>query len=93
MPSRTQLTGSSTNTLLLTAPPYVFAGVWYWFETWYSDRRNTIYPVILVCIATASMTYIISLATTNFGARYFALMLMPCGSGTFARLSSESACS
>lgn len=73
---------NATNTLLLTAPPYVFAGFWYWGETWYSDRKNTMYPVILVCIGTASITYIISLATTNFGARYFALMFMPCGSGT-----------
>lgn len=28
---------SSINTLLLTAPPYVFAGAYYYVMTWYSD--------------------------------------------------------
>jgi hypothetical protein len=32
---------SSINTLLLTAPPYVFAGAYYYVMTWYSDVRST----------------------------------------------------
>ncbi|WVW81041.1 hypothetical protein I302_103032 [Kwoniella bestiolae CBS 10118] len=71
---------NSINTLLLTAPPYVFAGFFYCGLTWYSDRKNTMYTPILFCLCLASITYIISLATTNTAARYTAMIFMPSGS-------------
>jgi hypothetical protein len=41
------------------------------------QRKNTIYPIILVLISTACVMYIISMSTTNIGARYFAMMMLP----------------
>lgn len=42
-----------------------------------SQRKNTVYPIILVLISIATTTYLIPMATTNVGARYFAMMIMP----------------
>lgn len=44
---------SRTLSLLLTAPPYVLAGIVYYCIMYYSDRKNTVYPLILGCIAIA----------------------------------------
>lgn len=38
---------SSTISLLLTAPPYILAGFVYYFITFWSDRKNTAYPMIM----------------------------------------------
>lgn len=67
----------STDSLLLTAPPYILAGFVYYGITLWSDRRNTVYPIILGCISIAIAMYIIPMATTNVGARYFSMMLLP----------------
>ncbi|CED82120.1 Permease of the major facilitator superfamily [Phaffia rhodozyma] len=64
-------------TLVLTAPPYIFAGFMYFGISYYSDRKDTVYRPILVLIAIACCMYIIALSTTNIGARYFALMCLP----------------
>lgn len=63
--------------LLLTAPPYILAGIVYYWLMWYSDRKNTAYPIILVCIATACVMYIIPMTTLSVGARYFSMMILP----------------
>lgn len=68
---------SSTISLLLTAPPYILAGIVYYWVMFYSDRRNTVYPLILICIAIAIIMYIILMATLNTGARYFSMMILP----------------
>ncbi|CAI7661456.1 unnamed protein product [Penicillium glandicola] len=68
---------SSTISLLLTAPPYILAGAVYYVLMFYSDRKNTVYPIILGCIAIAIGMYIIPMATTNVGARYFSMMILP----------------
>ncbi|RAH40910.1 MFS general substrate transporter [Aspergillus brunneoviolaceus CBS 621.78] len=68
---------SETVSLLLTAPPYILAGAVYYGIMFYSDRRNTVYPLILGCIAIAIAMYVILLATLNIGARYFAMMILP----------------
>lgn len=68
---------SNTISLLLTAPPYVLAGVVYYYLMWYSDRKNTAYPIILACIAIACGMYIIPMTTNNVGARYFSMMILP----------------
>ncbi|CAN8099592.1 unnamed protein product [Discula destructiva] len=68
---------SSTISLLLTAPPYILAAFIYWGITFYSDRKNTVYPIIMVCISIATIMYIIPMATLNVGGRYFAMMVLP----------------
>ncbi|KAF1945613.1 MFS general substrate transporter [Clathrospora elynae] len=68
---------SGTISLLLTAPPYILAGFVYYWLMWYSDRRNTAFPIIIVCISIAMAMYIIPMATVNVGARYFAMMILP----------------
>ncbi|KAK8854953.1 hypothetical protein IAR55_003693 [Kwoniella newhampshirensis] len=70
----------STITLLLTAPPYIFAAAFYMRMTTLNDRRNTIYPIIMGCIALSIVTYVLSMAPQNLKARYTAMMLMPCSS-------------
>ncbi|CAK7231238.1 hypothetical protein SBRCBS47491_007863 [Sporothrix bragantina] len=77
-PSIVQTLGySRLITLLLTAPPYVLAAIWFYVFSTISDRKNIIYPFIVVGIALAAIAYTISLATLNTGARYFAMMLIP----------------
>lgn len=68
---------SKTASLLLTAPPYVLAGGVYYLLMWCSDRRNTVYPLILLCIAIACTMYILPMATLNVGARYTSMMILP----------------
>lgn len=66
--------------LLLTAPPYILAGVLYYGIMWYSDRKNIVYPIIPICAAVAIIMYIIPMATSNVGARYFSMMILPTAS-------------
>lgn len=68
---------SSTISLLLTAPPYILAGGVYYGIMFYSDRKNTVYPIILVCIAISVIMYIIPMTTLNVGARYFSMIMLP----------------
>ena len=68
---------SRTMSLLLTAPPYVLAGFVYYGIMFYSDRKNTVYPIILICIGIATSMYIIPMSTTNVGARYFSMFILP----------------
>lgn len=67
----------STISLILTAPPYILAGAVYYALMWYSDRKNIAYPLIMGCIFITIPLYIISMATLNTGARYFAMMMLP----------------
>jgi hypothetical protein len=68
---------SGTTSLLLTAPPYVLAGIVYYWLMFWSDRKNTAYPIILACIATACTMYVLPMATLNVGARYLSMMILP----------------
>ncbi|KAH8881032.1 MFS general substrate transporter [Thozetella sp. PMI_491] len=68
---------NSTETLLLTAPPYVLAAIVFYIISYISDRKTTMYPIIMSCLAVAVLAYVIALSTLNTGARYFAMMLMP----------------
>jgi MFS family permease len=68
---------SGTTSLLLTAPPYILAGGVYYGLMWYSDRKNMVYPIILICISISVGMYIIPMATVNVGARYFSMMILP----------------
>lgn len=67
---------STIHTLLLTAPPYIFTAAFCLFNTWYSDRSSTRSPHIVYPSLVAIAGIIITMATTNIGARYFALFLM-----------------
>jgi len=68
---------SPTISLLLVAPPYLFACFIFWGVSWYSDRKHTIYPVFMGCLGFIVLVYIIPLATTATAGRYFAMMLIP----------------
>lgn len=68
---------SRTITLLLTAPPYILAGFVYYGISWFSDKRNTIYPIIMCLLPLSAVMYVIPMATTNTGARYFSMMIQP----------------
>ncbi|CAM1503127.1 Fc.00g079030.m01.CDS01 [Cosmosporella sp. VM-42] len=67
---------STIKTLLLTAPPYLFTAVFCLFNTWYSDRTSMRSPHMIYPSVVALVGIIITMATTNIGARYFALFLM-----------------
>ena len=71
---------NTINTLLLTAPPYVVTAAFCVLCTWLSDRFSKRSPFIMINIAIAAVGIIITLATTNVPARYFALFLMLPGS-------------
>jgi MFS family permease len=68
---------SSTVSLLMTAPPYILAGIVYYGIMFYSDRKNTVYPIILICVAISVVMYIIPMTTLSVGARYFSMMVLP----------------
>ncbi|KAI0532257.1 putative pantothenate transporter [Xylaria digitata] len=68
---------NNTISLLLTAPPYVLAGFVYYGLMFYSDRKNTAYPIIVGCISLSIVLYIILLTIHNIGALYFAMLLLP----------------
>ncbi|KAF2720612.1 MFS general substrate transporter [Polychaeton citri CBS 116435] len=68
---------SRTISLLLTAPPYILAGFVYYGIMFWSDRKNTVYPIIIGCISIATVVYIIPMSTTSVGARYFSMMVLP----------------
>ncbi|KAI4592801.1 hypothetical protein KJ359_010434 [Pestalotiopsis sp. 9143b] len=67
---------STIHTLLLTAPPYLFTACFCLFNTWYSDKTSKRSPHIVYPTLVAITGIIITIATTNVGARYFALFLM-----------------
>lgn len=79
-PTITQALGFNTvDTLLLTAPPWIFALILAVTNAWHADRTDErffhyLWPGV-VCIA----GYIISIATTRTGPRYFACFLMTVG--------------
>ncbi|BEJ17736.1 hypothetical protein CspHIS471_0700040 [Cutaneotrichosporon sp. HIS471] len=82
-PSLVQTLGyNKTITLVLTAPPYIFAGFFFMAITYFSDKTGKIYVFIMGCIALSLGMYIIPIATLNTGARYFAMMLMPAAAVT-----------
>ncbi|CAI6089327.1 unnamed protein product [Clonostachys chloroleuca] len=69
------------NTMLLTAPPFIFAAIIFWIVSYLSDRKNIIYPVFVGLLSMACVAYIIPLATTSTAGRYVAMMLMPASTG------------
>jgi MFS family permease len=67
---------STIHTLLLTAPPYVVTAAVCVLNTWNSDRTsNRSWHIVIPTIA-CMVGIVITLATTQIAARYFALFLM-----------------
>ncbi|GAB7362469.1 hypothetical protein MBLNU230_g2791t1 [Neophaeotheca triangularis] len=67
---------NTINSLLLTAPPYLFTTLVCILNTWYSDRTSKRSPHITFPVLGAIVGIVITVATTNTAARYFALFLM-----------------
>jgi hypothetical protein len=67
---------NTTDTLLLTAPPWIWAVLVSLPNAWNADRTGErffhyLWPAVACCVG-----YIISMATTKVGPRYFAMFLM-----------------
>ncbi|GAB7336603.1 hypothetical protein MBLNU13_g09856t2 [Cladosporium sp. NU13] len=71
--------GSSTITLVLTAPPYLLATVCALCVAYSSDRLGERGWHISIPMLIAAVGFIISAATLNIGVRYFASFLLICG--------------
>lgn len=71
--------GNRTITLVLTAPPYLFGAVISFMVAYSSDRFNERGYHISVPMAVAIVGFIISVATLNNPARYFASFLYCAG--------------
>lgn len=66
-----------TVTLLLTAPPYVFACFVFYGISYFSDKHGKLYWPQIFCLSVGMIIYAIAVGTTNTGARYFAMMWTP----------------
>ncbi|KAF1849449.1 MFS general substrate transporter [Cucurbitaria berberidis CBS 394.84] len=72
-----------TTTLLLSAPPYVFAAMLGIANSWHSDKTSerywhVVWPQVFCCIG-----FIMSIATMNLAARYTATFMMMSVYGSF----------
>ena len=65
-----------TITLCLTAPPYVLAVPATYFWARHADKTGERSYHVGIPLCLAMISFIIPVATTNFGARYFAMVLM-----------------
>ncbi|KAG2365502.1 major facilitator superfamily domain-containing protein [Suillus spraguei] len=66
----------TTVTLLLCAPPWVFAGMVAFFFSWLSDKQQKRYKYIVVSDAFGALAFIISICTMNKAARYISLFVV-----------------
>lgn len=67
---------NNVDTLLLTAPPYVFGTIIILVNAWHADRTRERYLHVVVGPVIAIAGYIIAVTTTGIGPRYFAMMIM-----------------
>ena len=75
-PSLTGTLGFSyVPTLLMSAPPWVFAVIVSLINAWHADRTQEKFWHIVGPILMGLVGFVISMATLNHGARYFALFL------------------
>ncbi|KAM0426631.1 hypothetical protein ACHAPT_007947 [Fusarium lateritium] len=74
---------SATNTLLLSAPPYVFAAALGITNSWHSDRVNERWLHVVWPQIFASIGFIISAVTLNTAARYTSTFMMMSVYGSF----------
>ncbi|KAH8880214.1 MFS general substrate transporter [Thozetella sp. PMI_491] len=71
--------GSDTITQLLTAPPFLLGAILSFFISWSSDKHNERSLHIAVPMGVAIVGFVISIATLNSAARYFASFLYVTG--------------
>lgn len=67
---------SNTETLLLTAPPYLLACIVCGLASYSADKTQERYLHLVVPLAVALIGFIISSAATGIGPRYFGAMIM-----------------
>jgi MFS family permease len=67
---------NTIHTLLLTAPPYILTAFVCLYTSWHSDRLSARSPFILGPSLVGVAGIVITIATTNVAARYFAIFLM-----------------
>ncbi|KAJ5754310.1 MFS general substrate transporter [Penicillium manginii] len=80
LPTLVESFGFNTiHTLLLTAPPYLFTAAFCLWNTWYSDKTSNRSNHIIFPTAVAIVGIVLTMATLDIGARYFALFLMLAG--------------
>lgn len=72
--------GPNTVVLLLTAPPYIFAALVSFAFAWNSDRIKDRSYHIMPALALSTAGFVITVATLNAPARYFASFLFTPGS-------------
>lgn len=65
-----------TPSLLLTAPPYIFAVFVTFANAWHADRRGERYWHVTLPLYVAIVSFVVSIATGKVGARYAAMMFM-----------------
>ncbi|GAA5849610.1 hypothetical protein JCM9279_007288 [Rhodotorula babjevae] len=70
---------SKTNTLLITAPPYIVAAIFSLILSRLSDRKGQRCYFFVVPLAVGMIGFIIAAATLNTAARYTAIVLALCG--------------
>ncbi|CAD1810638.1 Major Facilitator Superfamily protein [Candida parapsilosis] len=67
---------SSTITLCLVAPPYLLVIPVSYFWARHADKTGERTFHIIIPLALLAVSYVLVVATTNFGARYFGMVLM-----------------
>lgn len=67
---------NNTNTLLLTAPPYVLAVIVTFIHSRHADVTGERYLHIVIPVALAVVAFILAACTTTLAPRYIAMLLM-----------------
>ncbi|KAJ5062194.1 pantothenate transporter liz1 [Bipolaris maydis] len=67
---------SNTETLLLTAPPYLLAVITTYLNAWHADRTGERFLHIVLPLCVAVFAFILAAATHTTAPRYVAMMLM-----------------
>ncbi|KAF5385673.1 hypothetical protein D9757_005545 [Collybiopsis confluens] len=84
-PTLTSTLGFDTTvSLLLAAPPWILSTITCCLNAWHADRTGERFFHQSAWWWGVMLAYIISLSTSNVGARYFSMFLMACGYGGFA---------
>ncbi|KAJ7064314.1 MFS general substrate transporter [Mycena amicta] len=74
---------NTTISLLLAAPPWIFSSLLCCLNAWDADRTGERFFHTTRLWWIVIIGYIISLSTSNTGARYFSMFLMACGHAAF----------
>ncbi|KAF7317476.1 MFS general substrate transporter [Mycena kentingensis (nom. inval.)] len=74
---------STTISLLLAAPPWIFSSFLCSLNAWDADRTGERFFHTVRLWWLVILGYIIALSTNNTGARYFSMYLMACGHAAF----------